>query len=178
MGSLTELNDEQHNLIKQVQFNCDISDANHAGNYTLCIYLLKMREYYRWIHALDFDDNFDGEQMSRWLRDKEEVWDRVADEPYRPISIQSKQYDAFDNQSINRQLEQQQLFYHAGIGHKAIQHFFVADRVESYRDGDTQITITGREYARYLTAPPALSTQTEIVVRQESLKRLCLERYQ
>ncbi len=56
MATLSPLTDMQQELISQVQHNCDISDANHAGNYTLCIYLLKMREYYRWIHALDFSD--------------------------------------------------------------------------------------------------------------------------
>ena len=35
-------------LSDTVQLNCHISDARHAGNYTLCIYLLKMREFYRW----------------------------------------------------------------------------------------------------------------------------------
>jgi len=30
-----------------VQRNCHISDARHAGQHSLCIFLLKMREYYR-----------------------------------------------------------------------------------------------------------------------------------
>ena len=31
-----------------VQRNCDISDARHARDFTMCVYLLRMREYYRW----------------------------------------------------------------------------------------------------------------------------------
>lgn len=174
----SQLTGIQQDLVSQVQHNCDISDANHAGNYTLCIYLLKMREYYRWIHALDFSDNFDREQMSSWLREKEDTWDQVMDESYKPIKLSTTEFDVFDNQGINSQLNQHSLFYHAGIGQKAVQHFFVADLVQSYQHENTLITITGKEYARDLTAPPALSTQTEIVVRQESLKRMCWERYQ
>ncbi len=178
MDSPRTLTDEQRDLVSQVQRNCDISDARHAGNYTLCIYLLKMREYYRWLHALDFSEDFDGEAMSQWLRDKEEVWDKVCDEDYHPITLHQRQFDAFDNAAINAELDQHDFFYHAGIGGKGIQHFFVADKVNSYLDNGIQITITGQEYARDLTAPPAMSTQQEIVVRQESLKRMCWERYQ
>jgi len=174
----SQLTNLQQNLISQVQHNCDISDANHAGNYTLCIYLLKMREYYRWIHALDFSDNFESDQMSSWLREKEETWHRVIDKPYKSIKLTPDEFDIFDNQGINTQLKKHQLFYHAGIGRNGVQHFFVADKVKSYQQESTQITVTGKEYARDLTAPPAMSTQTEIVVRQESLKRMCWERYQ
>ncbi len=178
MGSAQKLNAEQQAIVQQVQHNCDISDANHAVNYTLCIYLLKMREYYRWIHALDFSDDFDSSAMSQWLRDKEETWDQVIDEPYRPLDIHQQQFDAFDNRAINNELTQHDLFYHAGIGGKGIQHFFVADKVDRFHDNEIEITITGQEYARDLTAPPAMSTQSEIIVRQESLKRMCWERYQ
>ena len=174
------LSKQAQHLVQQVQHNCDISDARHAGNYTLCIYLLKMREYYRWIHALDFSDNLETEQMSQWLREKEDVWDRVVDEPFQPISIAQRAYDAFDTKSINHQLSSRQeaLFYHAGIGQKAAQHFFLAKLLNTYTDAKTQISITGEEYARDLTAPPAMSTRGEIIVRQESLRRLCWERYQ
>ena len=173
-----KLNADQQSVIAQVQHNCDISDANHAGNYTLCIYLLKMREYYRWLHALDFSDDFDSDAMSQWLRDKEETWDDVVDETYHPIELHDKSFDAFDNAAINSELHQHDFFYHAGIGGKGIQHFFVADKVAHYQQDGIEITITGQEYARDLTAPPAMSTQDEIVVRQESLKRMCWERYQ
>ena len=44
-------------LIETVQHNCHLSDAHHARDYSLCIYLLKMREFYRWEETLPFDDN-------------------------------------------------------------------------------------------------------------------------
>jgi len=54
-------------LQQYVQHNCHISDATHAGNYTLCIYLLKMREFYRWEHALGFDTRIDNDDIGSWL---------------------------------------------------------------------------------------------------------------
>ena len=178
MSTDSQANLKRSDLVQQVQYNCDISDANHAGNYTLCIYLLKMREYYRWLQALDFDQELDSESMSRWLREKEEIWDQVVDQSYQSIQLDNRHYEPFDSQGINAHLADDLLFYHAGIGQKAVQHFFLADRVEQYRQDHVEITITGKEYARDLTAPPAISTRNEIIVRQESLKRMCWERYQ
>ena len=172
------LTSDQKELVEQVQFNCDISDANHAGDYTLCIYLLKMREYYRWIHSLDFDDQFDADKMAQWLRAKEQAWDEVADEPFRPIRLNGDEFPPFETRAINDRLFEQGLFYHAGIGQKAVSHFFVAELAEQSVEDNVRISITGREYARDLTAPPALSTADEIIVRQESLQRMCWERYQ
>lgn len=178
MNAETPLTPAHWHLVEQVQHNCDISDANHAGDYTLCIYLLKMREYYRWIHSLEFNDNFDAERMASWLRSKEDTWDQVMDESFRNIQFDDQEYDPFDSAGLNTRLQQDKLFYHAGIGQKAVHHFFVADLVESGTNAGVDIHITGREYARDLTAPPAISTQSEIIVRRESLKRMCWERYQ
>jgi hypothetical protein len=137
-----------------------------------------MREYFRWIHALDFEHNLDSERMSSWLREKEETWDQVVDKNFRPIHLEKDQFDAFDTCNINQLITNSKLFYHAGIGQKATPHFFIADLVDSYDHDSIRISITGNEYARDLTAPPAISTQSEIIVRQESLKRMCWERYQ
>jgi hypothetical protein len=178
MDTQSQLSTQQQNLISQVQYNCDISDANHAGNYTLCIYLLKMREYYRWMNALEFCDDFAADSMTQWLRERESSWESVMDEPFRDIQLNESRYDPFDSGAINSSIKQQQLFYHAGIGQKAVQHFFIAELVEQRLQDGVRISVTGREYARDLTAPPAISTQSEIIVRQESLKRMCWERYQ
>ena len=35
-------------LVQAVQTNCDIADARHARDVSLCTYLLGMREFYRW----------------------------------------------------------------------------------------------------------------------------------
>lgn len=176
--SLDSLPHQHQYLVHQVQHNCDISDARHAGNYTLCIYLLKMREYYRWLSALDYADELNSESMGQWLRGKEEVWDRIADETFKSIQLDNQHYDPFDHSSINRKIADDQLFYHAGIGQKAAQHFFLAELVQQTQQDQIRISITGKEFARDLTAPPAQSTQDEIIIRQESLKRMCWERYQ
>lgn len=42
----------RQSLLRAAQHNCDVSDAQHAGSYTLCIYLTHMREYFRWHEQL------------------------------------------------------------------------------------------------------------------------------
>lgn len=166
------------NLSTQVQHNCNISDANHAGDYTLCVYLLKMREYFRWDQALEFSDSLDNNSMTQWLRNREEVWDEVVDLPFQPLTIEDRPYDMFDHQPINHLLHDHSLYYHAGLGQKSAAHFFLADQLERYKIGDTTITVTGHEYARDLTSPPAMSVGDQIILRRESLLRMCWERYQ
>ena len=177
VNSLTSI---QQQLVRQVQRNCDISDASHAGDYTLCIYLLKMREYYRWLHTLDYADELDSGKMSHWLKQRENLWEQLIDEPFQAIQLKQQCYEIFDTDKINDAIQSQKLFYHAGIGQKVASHFFIAELLDSYIDPsfNTKITITGNEFARDLTAPPAISNQHEIIIRQGSLKRLCWERYQ
>jgi len=42
------MNRRLERLRRAVQANCDVSDARHARNMTLCTYLLEMRELFRW----------------------------------------------------------------------------------------------------------------------------------
>ena len=46
------LKPEISDLQRQVQKNCDISDARHAGVYSLCGLLLRMRDLYKWEHRM------------------------------------------------------------------------------------------------------------------------------
>ena len=50
-----EILDELMPILSVVRTNCHITDALHATDYTLCVYLLKIREYYRWEHEIPFN---------------------------------------------------------------------------------------------------------------------------
>ena len=55
-------------LSKTVQFNCHIADASHAGDYTLCVYLLKMRELYLWEKKEIFSTNLPNITVGNWTK--------------------------------------------------------------------------------------------------------------
>lgn len=166
----------QKNLTQLVQRNCHISDAKHAGNYTLCIYLLKMREYYRWETAQPFSNTLATDDIGEWLTTREGLWQDLEKEDYIPIETGNHSYDPFDSKGINKELLKQGLVYSGGIGHKAKPHFFLAKLVREEKLNGYQILISSDEYARDLTSPPAMSQDKTIYIRRESFKRMIWEK--
>ena len=163
-------------LADNVQLNCHISDARHAGNYTLCIYLLKMREFYRWEQQHAFSDNLSKDDIGKWLSQRESLWNELEDEDYSQIQIYDKHHDPFDSHLINQAIEDRHLVYSGGYGIKDKPHFFLAELESRQHISDYSIYISGKEYARDLTSPPAMSHNNVIYIRRESFKRLIWER--
>ena len=61
-------------LAKTVQLNCHISDAKYAGYYSLCVFLLKMREYYRWEQKIPLSEPLTKSDVGEWLSQREIDW--------------------------------------------------------------------------------------------------------
>ena len=173
-------------LIDDVQLNCHISDARHAGNYTLCVYLLKMREFYRWEQQHAYSDQLSKEEIGQWLTRREELWDTVEDDDYRQLRIAGQSFDPFESDAINNAIDQaisqlsdesnSRLIYSGGYGVKDKPHFFIAELEEKTEVRDYTIYISGKEYARDLTSPPAMSHNKTIYIRRESFQRMIWER--
>jgi hypothetical protein len=162
-------------LTEQVQHNCHLSDAHYARDYSLCIYLLKMREFYRWEQGLGFDEELLKGPLGEWLRARENHWEVIQDEEFQPLELADSRYTPFDSDAINAQLGNEGLVYSGGYcGAKP--HFFLAELEEVIEDEGAQISISGRELARELTAPPAMSLGTTIFLRRESLRRMIWEK--
>ena len=171
-----ELTEEIKQLSDTVQHNCHIADARHAGDYTLCVYLLKMREMYRWEQNESFKTTLTTDDVGDWLTDREGHWDDVEEDEYRPLLVDGKEYDPFDNTAIGVLLEQKGLVYNAGLGVRCRPHFFLAELDEQIQEKDYNILIAGKEYARDMAAPPAMAQQNRIYVRRESLRRMLWEK--
>ena len=168
-------------IIDTVQHNCHIADARHAGDYTLCVYLLKMREMYRWEQGIDFKTLLTSDDVGDWLTAREGVWDEIDEQAqdYQPLQIADKTYDAFDNDLINTfmnmNIDKQNLVYNAGLGIRCRPHFFIAELEEHREHDDYTIYISGKEYARDMAAPPAMAQGKHIFIRRESLRRVIWE---
>lgn len=159
-----------------VQRNCHISDARHAGDYTMCVYLLKMREYYRWEHGYEFSDSLPSEAVGDWLREREQLWETLEPENFSPLPVNGDKIDPFDSDAANNILMDHGLIYSGGYGMKQKPLFFLADLEREENVGNFRILISGREHARDLTAPPAMSLDGTIYIRRESLRRFIWER--
>ena len=168
--------DQLDELKDAVQRNCDIADAHHAQDYTLCIYLLKMREYFRWELDLSLQENPQQEMLSRWIRAREALWDDIMEEPFEKLELGGKRFDPFASEAINRHLANYNLVYSGGYSALLKPSFFLAELVDTQVHKDYRIHFTEREIARDIIAPPGMLQGQDIFIRRDAVRRYLNER--
>jgi hypothetical protein len=163
-------------LADAVQRNCDISDARYAGDYGMCTFLLKMREYYRWEHELPLTRALPRAEIGDWLSAREAQWRALEADDFRPLPLERGALAPLEAEAANRELLPQGLVYGAGYGRFQKPVFFLGAllRVEE-REG-CRVIISSCEYARELAAPPAMLQGRTIYVRLESVRRFLWEK--
>lgn len=163
-------------LTNTIQTNCDIADSEQAGDHSLCIYLLKMREYYRWEKNIGFNKPLPKQELGYWLTTKEQRWEQLADSEFLPIQLAERQFDPFQSHAINQILLDFGYVYSGGIGSQKHVHFFLGELLKKEQHHNCQILVSGKEYARDLSAPPAFTQNQTIFIRRESLRRMIWEK--
>lgn len=163
-------------LSAAVQHNCDIADAQHARNFTLCTYLLKMRELYRWEKGYPFQASLPKDELGDWMTRREQRWERLEEQPYAPIPIGDAAFNPFDTEAINRALLPSGLVYSGGIGGRSAPHFFLADLLSADQRDGFPVLVSNNEHARDLAAPPAMMLGGTVFVRRQSLRRMLWEK--
>lgn len=163
-------------VVATVQRNCHISDAHYAGDYTLCIFLLKMREFYRWENQIPFSGTLPREDVGQWMQEREQMWESMEESAFEPIKLGDAVFDPFDAENINRALLPQGYVYSAGYGRFNKPHFFLGALQRAEQREGYNVYISTCEYARDLVAPPAMLQNGNIYLRQESLRRYLWER--
>ena len=165
-------------LCEVVQHNCNIADAKHAGSFTMCVYLMKMREYCRWDKGYSCSDRLSKEEVGEWVTQRELLWDGLEQKPFKPIEIDNQKFDPFDTDSINSSLKSHGMVYSGGVGVRCVPHFFLGklDQTKSY--DDYQVVISSEECARDLGSPPAMTLDNKIFIRKESIRRMLWEKLQ
>jgi len=158
-------------LCADVQFNCALSDARYAREYSLCIYLLRMREYYRWCFDIPLTQALDPGVVGQWMADTESYWDDIEEQEFRLITIDGITFDPFESDSINAQLSPRPVIYSAGVGRLGQPHFMLAELLELNRDEVSMTYECGRELARDSITLPAMTQDQTIFVRHDSIKR-------
>jgi hypothetical protein len=163
-------------LVDCVQTNCNIADARHAGDLTLCTYLLEMREFYRWEHDVAFSEQPPRNAVGEWLSSREALWSSLENANFQALPVDGCEYDPFDAVTVNTILAPHGLVYGAGIGRFGRPQFFLGQlKHEEQRDG-ARIFVAGCEYARDLGAAPAALLDSTIYLRQDSFKRWLWEK--
>jgi len=163
-------------LARVVQRNCDISDARHAGDYGLCTFLLKMREYYRWENELPFASTLPRDELGDWLKEREQAWNDIEADAFVPLPIAGGELDPFDAEGVNHDLLPRGCVYSAGYGRWGKPLFFLGQLLRVEERAGFTILISSCEYARELAAPPAMLQGRTIFVRLESVRRFLWEK--
>jgi hypothetical protein len=165
-----------HRLVAAVQKNCDISDAHHARDMTMCTYLLEMREYFRWEHDIPLDQAPPRDELGSWLTQREARWGEFESEIFDPLPVGDAHYDPFEIETINRELNPAGLAYGGGYGRFRKPHFFLGELLRREKRDGFEVLVTGCEYARDITALPASFQNGAIYVRQDALRRWLWEK--
>jgi hypothetical protein len=163
-------------VINTVQRNCHISDSQYAGNYTMCVFLLKMREYYRWEHEISFAHALPRNEVGSWLVEREQAWERIENDDFADLPLETGSVDPFDNERANNELIPHGYVYSAGYGLFNKPLFFLGHlNRQEHRDG-VNVLVSTCEYARDLVAPPAMALGDTVFVRQDAMRRFIWEK--
>jgi hypothetical protein len=158
-------------LVQSVQRNCHIADARHAREMSLCNYLLEMRDFYRWEHELPFARPLPRQELGSWISEREALWDGLQAEDLQPLPLGGRSYGAFEVGAINAALAPQGLVYGGGYGRFGKPHFFLAQLERCERREGLTLFVSGCEYARDLSAPPAALQDGAVFLRRDALRR-------
>ena len=159
---------ELKSLTGQVLQNCDISDAYHAGLYSICGLALRLRDLYKWEKRLPPWEERDSSEILDWIEAKETRWEAFSENEYKELSLGGKHFDPFDSDGINAVLEPHNLYYGAGYAHSLKPTFILAEVDSKTCSNGYSIYTLGRELARDLLTIPAMSQNERILLRQES----------
>lgn len=167
-------------LAQAVQTNCHIADARHAADLPLCIYLLQMRELFRWERALAFGAEIGRAALGDWLAQREALWMELEDRPFVALPLNGRWFDAYEVDALNAELAPHGMIYGAGLAAAGRPTFFLAELLGSQQSaGGLALQVCGPERARCLFAPPAaLLGGHTIVLRRESLERWLWEKFE
>lgn len=155
-----------------VQHNCAISDARFARDYSLCIYLLRMREFYRWKMQIQPGATMDTGALGTWVSDTEMHWDTIEETDFLPLPVNGKSIEPFDTIAVNDALNNTGLVYSAGIGRFGQPHFVLAKLQHRSVHDDIVCIECGDELARDTITLPAMTQGSTVYIRHQSFAQM------
>ena len=161
---------QQDRIIQDIQYNCDISDARDHGIYSMCTMVLKLRNLYKWEHGIEPWLEAEPADLLDWIDSKENYWQTIAEKPYRKIQLNGSLYPPEDLLKINTTVKKMGLVYGCGYGRSMKAVFFVAEKLEELSVAGCKVLILGRELAKEMASPFAMSQDGVVYVRRESLR--------
>lgn len=158
-------------LQETVRYNCNVSDARHAGSYSICGLALRLRDLYKWENELDPWIEKDAAQVLDWIEAREKEWESLAEAPFKELPLKSGRCDPFEVQQVNSELVPRHLLYGALYAGGLKPMFFLAAIEEKRAVGGLPVYVLGKELARDLMTVPALNLDGHVIVRKSSARQ-------
>ena len=155
-------------LIPQVRRNCTVSDARFAGHYSVCGLAMRLRDLYKWEHALPPYEEHEAKRVLAWIGRKEVEWETVQEAEYLELAIDDWRLDPFDTPRINRLITPLKLFYGAGYAQSLKPSFLLAEIEAQTTAAGHPVLLLGSEKARDLLTLPALTQDQTIIIRADA----------
>ncbi len=161
---------DRDQLIDRIRRNCDISDARHAGLFSICGLALRLRDLFKWERGLAVWEEGDPSEVLAWIGAREDRWEMLAGADYENLLLAGNEIDPFDTEAANRFLEPHGLYYGAGYARALKPTFFLAVVESRLKVDGLSVFRLGRELARDLLTLPALSQENHILLRQDAAR--------
>ncbi len=163
-------------VLTDIKFNCDVSDAQYWGYFSICGLLMRYRDLFRSEQGLPPWAEFRQSEITEWIARKEARWPELEKRDFKDIMIDDVPYHPFDVFELNRALTPKGLVYGAGYGMYLKPTFFLARLVAAREVTDHTVYVAGREVVRDLFTAPAMLQGRCIFLRREPLKALLWEK--
>lgn len=160
----------QESLIKDIQHNCDISDAKDHGVYSMCTMVLKLRNLYKWEKGLEPWQEPEPPDLLDWIDVKENYWEDIAGESFHNIKSLSGEISPYEPERINSLLRNGKVLYGAGFGRSMKSIFFLAEKASQYTVEGCPVTILSKELAKEMASPFAMAQDGQVIIRREPLR--------
>ena len=167
-----------NSLIRQVKTNCNISDAKFWGNYSICGLLLRLRELFRHENRIMPWEEISKTDISDWISNRENLWHEKENEDFVDLYFGEEEYPPFDVKAINESLGERGLVYGAGLGINMKPSFFLGELISKEVMEGHEVYISGDEFARDLSAYPAMLQDNTIYARRDALSIILYGRFE
>ena len=142
-------------LLKDIKFNCDVSDARFWGSFSICGLLMRYRDLYRSEQRREPWAAVSSEEIGPWIQQKESRWPELEGQPFRDLVLQGRRFGPFDSGPVNQVLRTEGIVYGAGYGMYLKPTFFLA------RSLSTESTYSNSSRRKRSIGSSATPTQSE-----------------
>jgi hypothetical protein len=157
-------------LRRQVQHNCNISDARYGCLFSICGLLLRMRDLFKWEQHIPPWQEPEPAVLLEWIDGRETGWLDLTESDFVSIHFDQTVSPPFESDPINSRLRPHGLIYGAGYGALMKPSFLLAEIVRSEKLGDLTVHVVDRELARDLFTTPAMRQGDTIFARRDAMR--------